>query len=79
MKEIRFPLMLEKEFASVVIDSRILSLDEVGDLVKHYYGVLTSLPFAQTPRKSSSIGHHCQRFGSFNQTNMITVFIPWAT
>ena len=71
VKEIRFPLMLEKEFASVVIDSRILSLDEVGDLVKHYNGVLTSLPFAQTPRKSPSVGHHCQRFGSFNQPNMI--------
>ena len=66
VKEIRFPLMLEKEFASVVIDSRILSLDEVGDLVKHYYGVLTSLPFAQTPRK---------RFGSFNQPNMITLWL----
>ena len=76
VKEIRFPLMLEKEFASVVINSRILSLDEVGDLVKHYNGVLTSLPFAQTPRKSSSISHHCQRFGSFNQPNMMTWLYP---
>jgi len=76
VKEIRFPLMSEKEFASVVINSRILSLDEVGDLVKHYNGVLTSLPFAQTPRKSSSIGHHCQRFGSFNQPNMMTWLYP---
>ena len=66
VKAIRFALMSQQEFASVVIDSRILSLDEVGDIVKHYNGVVTSsLPFVQTPRESSSIGHRCQRFGAF--------------
>jgi len=71
VKAIRFPLMVEKEFASVVIDSRILSLDEVRDLVKHYNGVLTSsLPFGQAPRKSSSNGHRCQRFGAFKQPEL---------
>ena len=63
VKAIRFPLMSQQEFASVVIDSDILTLKEVGDLVKHYNGVLTSsLPFLQAPRKDSSIVHRCPRF-----------------
>ena len=67
MKAIRFPLMLQREFASAVIDSRILTLDEVGDLVKHYNSVLTgSLPFVQAPRKDYSTVHVCQRFRTFN-------------
>ena len=62
VKAIRFPLMSQHEFASVVIDSHILSLEEVGDLVKHYNGVLTSLSFEQAPRNESSIVQRCQRF-----------------
>ena len=51
LKEIRFPLMLEKEFASFVIDSKILDMKEVGDMIKHYNQVLTSpLPYLQSPR-----------------------------
>ena len=46
LKEIRFPLMLEKEFASSVIDSNILNVQEVGVMMKHYNQVLTSpLPY----------------------------------
>ena len=42
LKEIRFPLMLEKEFASFFIDS----IQEVGVMIKHYNQVLTSpLPY----------------------------------
>ena len=68
---IRFPLMPQEEFASVVIDSRILSADEVGDLVKHSNGVSTSLPFIQIPRKSFlTIGYRCQRFGAFKPPDM---------
>ena len=67
VKAIRFPLMLEKEFASVVIDSDILTLKEVGDLIKHFNGVLTpSLPFIQAPRKDTSTVYRCERFLSFN-------------
>jgi len=66
VKAIRFPLMSQHEFASVVIDSRILTLEEVGDLVKHYNGVLTSpLSFVQAPRKNYSTVHLCQRFQAF--------------
>jgi len=68
LKGIRFPLMSEREFASVVIDSHILTLEEVGDLVKHYNGVLTSsLPFVQAPRKDYSTVHRCQRFRIFHK------------
>ena len=51
LKEIRFPLMSLKEFASFVIDSNILNMQEVGDMIKHYSKVLTSpFPYLQSPR-----------------------------
>ena len=62
VKAIRFPLMAQEEFASVVIDSRILTMDEVGDLVKHYSGLTSSLHFIQGPR---TIIHRCQRFEAY--------------
>ena len=66
VKAIRFPLMSQHEFATVVVDSHILALEEVVDLVKHYNGVLTtSLSFKQTPRNESLIVHRCQRFRFF--------------
>ena len=70
VKAIRFPLMSQKEFASVVIDSDILTLKEVGDLVKYFNGVSTSfLPFGQAPRKES----RCQRFRTFNPPNSVWI------
>ena len=70
LKAIRFPLMSQQEFASVVIDSRILTLDEVGDMMKHFSDVsTTALPFIQAPRtpcSDASIIHRCQRFRAFN-------------
>ena len=51
LKEIRFPLMSLEEFASFVIDSKILNMQEVCDMIKHYGQVLTSpLPHLQYPR-----------------------------
>ena len=67
VKAIRFPLMSECEFASIVLDSHILTLEEVADLVKHYNGVLTSLSFKQAPRNEFSIVHRCQRFRCFSE------------
>ncbi|XP_078348842.1 BTB/POZ domain-containing protein 6-like [Oculina patagonica] len=62
VKAIRFPLMSEKEFVSPVFDSYILTLEEVGDMMKHYNGVLTSpLPFLQAPRFGSA-RYRCHRF-----------------
>ena len=54
-KAIRFPLMSNEEFASIVIDCNILTLKEVGELVKYYADVpLPSLiSFPHSPR----IGH----------------------
>ena len=70
VKAIRFPLMSQHEFASVVIDSRILNKEEIGDMVKHFSDVsTTSLPFIQVPRiprMDASILHRCQRFRAFN-------------
>ena len=54
LKEIRFPLMSLKEFASFVIDSNILNMQEVGGMIKHYGQVLTSpLPYLQSPRTAA--------------------------
>ena len=59
VKAIRFPLMSHQEFASVVIDAELLTVKEVGSMMKHYNGVLTrSLPFLRAPRNI----HRCQRF-----------------
>ena len=66
LKEIRFPLMLEKEFASFIIDSNILNVQEVGVMVKHYNQVLTSpLPYLQSPR-IVALKRVC-RFNDFTQ------------
>jgi len=70
VKAIRFPLMSLQEFASVVIDSRILTLEEVGDMIKYFSDVsTTSLPFHQAPRIpriDASLLHRCQRFKAFH-------------
>jgi len=61
VKAIRFPLMSQKEFASVVPDCNILTMKEVGDMMKHYSDVLTTpLPFIQTPRSGPIL--RCFRF-----------------
>jgi len=69
VKGIRFPLMSLKEFASVVIDSHILTSKETEDMMKHYGGVLTPpLPFVQEPRIGCA-RYRCHRFDE-------TVFSP---
>ena len=51
VKEIRFPVISQEEFVSVVFDSHILSFQEFGDMMKHYYNVLsTPLPYKKIPR-----------------------------
>ena len=68
VKAIRFPLMSQKEFVSVGLDSRILNIGEMSELMKFYNDVeLTSpLPFIQTPRTDSTQLHQCYRFLSYN-------------
>ena len=51
VKEIRFPLMSQTEFVSFVVDSNILNMQEIVNMIKHYSKVLTSpLPYLQSPR-----------------------------
>ena len=69
LREIRFPLMTQKEFASFVIDSNILNIQEFGDMMKHYSQLLTSpLPFAQSSRLGA--GKRCRRFTEFKHPNI---------
>ena len=66
LKEIRFPLMSQEEFASFVIDSNILNMQEVGDMIKHYSQVLTSpLLYLQSPR--IGVLKRACRFKNFKQ------------
>ena len=62
VKGIRFPLIPQKDFASVVFDSRILNYEEFGNMTKYYNGLInTPLPFL----KASRIVHRCCRFKRF--------------
>ncbi|XP_044184489.1 BTB/POZ domain-containing protein 6-like [Acropora millepora] len=76
VKEIRFPLMSQGEFASFVIDSNILNMQEVSDMVKHYSQVLTSpLPYLQSPR--NGVLKRVCRFKDFKQHPAEGAGGPW--
>ena len=65
LNAIRFPLMSQKEFLSVV-PNNILTTKEIFDLMKHYNGMLTSpLQFSASPR-TKRVGT-CHRFLSFGE------------
>ncbi|XP_022810556.1 BTB/POZ domain-containing protein 6-like [Stylophora pistillata] len=65
VKGIRFPLIPQKDFASVVFDSRILSYEEFGNMIKYYNGVLTTpSPFLLACRIDPTT-HRCFRFQTF--------------
>ena len=62
LKGIRFPLMEEKDFASVVLDSHLLNHEELCNMIKHYNNILNiPLPFVQA-RRGISCKQRCQRF-----------------
>lgn len=67
VKGIRFPLMLQKEFMSVVPDSNVLTTDEIINLMKYFSGVPTTpLPFSQTPRQGTiKETQRNRRFGTY--------------
>ena len=69
VKAIRFPLMSQKEFASVVIDSDILTSKEVSEMMTQFSNISTfplPLNFKQAPRMDGSpVVHRCQRFDTF--------------
>ena len=65
VKAIRFPVMSQKEFASVVVDCDILTKKEIGFMMKHYGGVglESSLPFMHSPRqRTTGLLHRVYRF-----------------
>ena len=62
VKAVRFPLMSQKEFGSVVLDCDILNKKEIVDMMKHYSDVSLKSPlsFIHFPRTVSF--HQCHRF-----------------
>ena len=68
VKAIRFPLMSQKEFASVVPDCNILSIKEVVDMMKYYSGVLTT-PLSFTGLSRFGPLQKCRRFINTNEPN----------
>ena len=73
VKAIRFPVMSQKEFASVVVDCDILTKKEFGLMMKHYGGVglESSLPFMHSPRQPrTGLWHRVYRFFSVRAPQM---------
>ena len=69
VKEIRFPLMSQKEFATFVVDSNILNMQEIVYMIKHYNEVLTSpLPYLQSPR--TGVLRRVCRFNEYRAAGM---------
>ena len=69
VKEIRFPLMSQKEFATFVVDSNILNVQEIVHMIKHYNEVLTSpLPYLQSPR--TGVFRRVCRFNEYRAAGM---------
>ena len=67
VKGIRFPVMTNEEFASVVIESKILTLDEVADMFKWFRvkGAQVGFPVSKRGATMASSGlERCFRFGS---------------
>ncbi|XP_068754676.1 BTB/POZ domain-containing protein 6-like [Montipora capricornis] len=71
VKKIRFPLMKEEEFATIVLDAKILTPDEVITLVKFFNSALAATPvgFPETKRSSLSpvFRGTCDRFNLVNR------------
>ena len=66
VKAIRFPLISQAEFASVVLSSGILTNEENSDMMRYYSNVPTiSLPFSQEKRFIASF-FRCHRFSGFD-------------
>ena len=72
VKGIRFPTMELEDFASVVLDSDILTKEEIVSIVKCLGSVpKSSVGFLETKRSGMSVDIHvrCCRFGSVNASN----------
>jgi len=72
IKAIRFPIMDEKEFASVVLDSKILTQEEIVSVIKHLNSVPSSpMVFPKTERSVSTGDiQRCCRFNSLSDCRL---------
>ncbi|XP_078361796.1 BTB/POZ domain-containing protein 6-like [Oculina patagonica] len=67
IKGIRFPTMKQEDFASVVLDSKLLITEEIVNIIKYFNSVSTSpVGFPETKRSVNSGNNilRCCRFGS---------------
>ena len=65
---IRFPLMKHDEFAAAVLDTNMLTCDEIVNFFKFYSSTLTSpLGFSETPRVKQAAFPRCDRFQSVSE------------
>ena len=66
VKALRFPVMTQEEFATVVIDSKILTYDEVANVIKYFSSVQNPpVGFPATKRSGPSLKlRRCRRFDS---------------
>jgi len=71
VKGIRFPVMTQHEFASVVLDCKILTQDEAFNLFKYFNSVPdTPVGFPETKRNGlKELFERCCRFGSVDHTD----------
>ena len=78
VKGIRFPLMTEQEFASVVLDCKILTPDEAFNLFKYFNSVPdTPLGFPGTKRTGlKECFERCHRFGPVAQYGSGYPYLP---
>ena len=67
IKGIRFPIMDEKDFASVVLDSDVLTKEDIVSVIKHLNSVpSSSMLFPKTKRLGSYGDNRCCRFNSLS-------------
>ena len=67
VKAIRFPTMKQRNFASVVLDSRLLATDEIISIIKYFNNVSTAATGFPETKRSFYSGNNvlrCCRFGS---------------
>jgi len=71
VKGIRFPVMKQDEFANVVIDSNILTPEEVIAFFKYYNSALNSLEFSESARSAfcNDNIYRCHRFESVSESD----------
>ncbi|XP_078344862.1 BTB/POZ domain-containing protein 6-B-like [Oculina patagonica] len=62
LKGIRFPLMQEKEFVSIVLSCKILTPEEVYEIMK-YFNSVASTPVGFPEKKRAGSNLSCRRFG----------------